>query len=311
MPETQNLTDKEFLLEAWKQSIDVQKHFNELGLKIRNTSITVLGAGLAATGFLVKENYILAINLQLYLPLLVSCSYAVLAISFPSTLYLSYTSIFVKYFYNRGIKWAVLLNSLAVFTVFLILVYFLIEKDELPNKLEVNLGGVCLFALALVTCIFYLLDRYWYHKLLKGAVSHATSVETKLDNLGVRHLDIGKHISKASSVNVGAAKLNSNAKLDLVYLPIIVSLFLISLILTFYGSSVVGKKPVEVAALNQEINSLKKEIEVISANKKATELVLKARVDSIETAFVNFRLQHYINNADTSNILNSANIGNN
>ena len=35
-------------LEVWKTTVDVQKHFNELELKIRNFAITVVGAFLAA-----------------------------------------------------------------------------------------------------------------------------------------------------------------------------------------------------------------------------------------------------------------------
>jgi hypothetical protein len=45
----------EYLLEVWKTTIDVQKHFNELEMRIRSVAITVLAAFLAAAGYSMKE----------------------------------------------------------------------------------------------------------------------------------------------------------------------------------------------------------------------------------------------------------------
>jgi hypothetical protein len=43
-------------IEIWKTIIDVQKHFNELEMRIRSVAVTVLAAFLAAAGFTMKEN---------------------------------------------------------------------------------------------------------------------------------------------------------------------------------------------------------------------------------------------------------------
>lgn len=43
-------------IEIWKTIIDVQKHFNELEMRIRNVAVTVLAAFLAAAGFTMKES---------------------------------------------------------------------------------------------------------------------------------------------------------------------------------------------------------------------------------------------------------------
>jgi hypothetical protein len=37
-------------LEIWKVTIDVQKHFNDLSIQVRNFAMTELGALLAAAG---------------------------------------------------------------------------------------------------------------------------------------------------------------------------------------------------------------------------------------------------------------------
>lgn len=49
----------EALLELWKETIGVQKHFNDLSLKVRNYLVTILGAIIAAVAYLYKENIVI------------------------------------------------------------------------------------------------------------------------------------------------------------------------------------------------------------------------------------------------------------
>jgi hypothetical protein len=44
-----------FAIEAWKKTVDVQQHFNDLGLRIRNLAITVLGAVFSVAGIILKD----------------------------------------------------------------------------------------------------------------------------------------------------------------------------------------------------------------------------------------------------------------
>lgn len=48
--------DKNLLLEAWKQCVDVQMHFNDMEMKIRSLAVTVITAISGAIGYLLKEN---------------------------------------------------------------------------------------------------------------------------------------------------------------------------------------------------------------------------------------------------------------
>lgn len=96
-------------LEVWKTTIDVQKHFNDLGLRVRSIAITVLGAFLAASSYALKEDEIVAVG----------------------GLQLSLTGMIL-------------------------------------------LGGlVCWFA-------FFVMDRLWYHRLLRASVQHGRIVEADL-----------------------------------------------------------------------------------------------------------------------------------
>ena len=51
-----SLVDNQFALETWKKTVDVQKHFNDLQLRVRNYSIVLIGAMIAAIGFTFKLN---------------------------------------------------------------------------------------------------------------------------------------------------------------------------------------------------------------------------------------------------------------
>lgn len=49
------MDEKEIGLEVWRTTIDVQKHFNEICIKIRSIGVTVLGGFLAVAGYSIKE----------------------------------------------------------------------------------------------------------------------------------------------------------------------------------------------------------------------------------------------------------------
>ncbi|MHB1287470.1 MAG: hypothetical protein ACYCYP_13140, partial [Leptospirales bacterium] len=55
-----SLNKSEFLItsyiELWKKVIEVQQHFNEIAMKIRNVAFSVFGAFLAFSGYIGKEH---------------------------------------------------------------------------------------------------------------------------------------------------------------------------------------------------------------------------------------------------------------
>ncbi|MFY0686580.1 MAG: hypothetical protein JXQ90_05415 [Cyclobacteriaceae bacterium] len=52
----------DFLVELWRETIGVQKHFNDLSLKVRSYLVTVLGGLIVAVAYLYKENVLIEIN---------------------------------------------------------------------------------------------------------------------------------------------------------------------------------------------------------------------------------------------------------
>ena len=63
---------------------------------------------------------------------------------------------------------------------------------------------------------FYLMDRFWYHRLLKGAVYAGAEAEKKLADLGLT-IDLGSQISRASPFTVFKRKVHSHHKMDWFY----------------------------------------------------------------------------------------------
>jgi hypothetical protein len=124
----------ERVLEAWKTTVGVQQHFNDLEMRIRSVAITVLGAFLAAAGFSMKE------KLQLEI-------------------------------FGRPL----------------------------------SLTGFILLAAAICWMLFYLMDRHWYHRLLRGAVTHGLSIE-KRAKAAWPDLGLTTAISKASPIILPARR---------------------------------------------------------------------------------------------------------
>ena len=48
--------DDKVLVEIWKKVVDVQQHFNDIELRIRNFALALIGAFLAVAGYTAKEN---------------------------------------------------------------------------------------------------------------------------------------------------------------------------------------------------------------------------------------------------------------
>jgi hypothetical protein len=123
---------------------------------------------------------------------------------------------------------------------------FLFEK-----RLSVSIGTVTvLFATFLpligivATYLFYFIDRYWYHKLLLGAVLQGGMIEEKYAQ-ELPELGLGKQISDQSPVELKSwfgrriadlvvsddrykrnKKLHSDAKIELFYKSIVLLFFL-------------------------------------------------------------------------------------
>lgn len=51
----------DYVIEAWKQTVEVQKHFNDLQLKLRTFIITLLIAVIGAAAFAIKEKAVVPV----------------------------------------------------------------------------------------------------------------------------------------------------------------------------------------------------------------------------------------------------------
>ncbi len=112
--------------------------------------------------------------------------------------------------------------------------------------------------------LFYLIDRYWFHRLLKGSVNHAIQIEKKYRET-IPELALSDEIGKESffvpkGVLWFAAKclvrhdrfrekgqLHSDGKLEIFYKSMMVVLFATSVLLAWLGGITLDKKGPPIA----------------------------------------------------------------
>lgn len=73
---------------------------------------------------------------------------------------------------------------------------------------------------------FYLMDRFWYHPLLKGAVAQARSIEDRLKGI-LPSITLSTAISDASPTALGPIRIHSQTKMSIFYLAVTVMLLLL------------------------------------------------------------------------------------
>lgn len=144
---TPNHNDQvEHQIEIWKKTIEVQQHFNDIGIRIRNFALTLILAVFGATGLAIKEN----LSVDVFG---IDCPFAIL-----------------------------------------LLIAGLIGWGSL-----------------------YLMDRYWYHRLLYGAVTHGIEIEKLIEDK-VQGIGLSKTIKEESSFKRrGRSVFGSKTRMDVFY----------------------------------------------------------------------------------------------
>jgi len=145
-------------LDVWKKTIDVQQHFNDLELRIRNYAVTLLAGLLGAAAFGLKENVRVVV-------------------------------------FDRSVSIAAPL-----------------------------LGAGIIGWLA-----FYFMDRFWYHRLLMGAVKHGSRLEAALRK-DIPEIGLTEAIGRESPIPIRLFgkiwSIRSARKMDLFYWVVVALLFL-------------------------------------------------------------------------------------
>lgn len=70
----------------------------------------------------------------------------------------------------------------------------------------------------IIMCAFYFMDKYWYHKLLKGSVLHAIDIEGVITDPGLK---LTTAIGDSSKVKLLGWEIDSNKKYYFFYYPLI------------------------------------------------------------------------------------------
>lgn len=165
------------VIDIWKKVVDVQQHFNDLELRIRNYALTLITALVAGIALLEKDK----IDLDVY---------------------------------GYNVHASALLGVV---------------------------GLLVLFA-------FYYMDKFWYHKLLKGAVKQGLYIENlyrnELPELGLTNA-IGASSPHHLPWPMAKTKIHSDDKYWIFYSPLFLGLFIITVCLFCRTSNPVNPLPVK------------------------------------------------------------------
>lgn len=118
----------EFEIDIWKKAIDVQMHFNDMGMKVRHIYFTIIAALVAFYGVIIRSQ---SVTIEL-------------------------------------------------------------------GFFEISYSVVIMMTIIFITYLFYFVDRFWYHRLLMGAVYSVSDLEKRFEKMG--YPSLGLHISKQSPV---------------------------------------------------------------------------------------------------------------
>jgi hypothetical protein len=109
------------------------------------------------------------------------------------------------------------------------------------------------------TWLFYFIDRYWYHRLLVGAVKHAIFIEKKYKNI-LPELSLSDAIGSSSPYSprlftrlmarllvsderfVKTGLLHSDGKMELFYKSVMLILAVVTIVLSFTGGIQFGRR---------------------------------------------------------------------
>ena len=153
------MDQEEVQIRVWEKTVDVQQHFNNIELQIRNYALTLFTAILAGIGYLLKEK----INIEI-----------------------------------QG---------------------FLVPTSALASLIGIVIMGS-----------FYFMDKYWYHKLLKGSVSHSMAIENILKG-GHPGIVLASTIKDNSPIKFLGVKIRSDGKFRFFYYPLILTFIILYAIL--------------------------------------------------------------------------------
>lgn len=182
-------------LDTWKQTVQVQQHFNDLELRIRNFAITLLLASLGAAGIAMKEGMKVPLgHLSWALPLLAAGLGASALLHFAE---------------RKLMRWFALAGGLAAAA-------WAVWQHEVFAIGNPPLASLILLAGLLGWSGCYFMDRWWYHRLLYGAVRQGLYIEERLREV-LPEASLTKAIGDASPFQLGAHHVRSSEKIDWFY----------------------------------------------------------------------------------------------
>lgn len=214
-----------YAVDVWKKVVDVQQHFNDIELRIRNFALTLFAAVVGAGGLALQNGTtvrlpaaamvggggLLALLLSVWI---MSLPKAVKPPDGETDGQKEQPEQRDKNGRTRKVYRKVILG---IGTVVLFVMLGILRSNEwLPYYWNVTLGALIFGAGVVAWAAFFFMDKYWYHRLLLGAVYHGIDIETRYAD---RLVDLGltKRIGAESPLSFAGRRVHSSDKMNIFY----------------------------------------------------------------------------------------------
>ena len=124
----------------------------------------------------------------------------------------------------------------------------LIFKEDVRVQIhgvDFPLASAIIFGAIPIWVGFYLMDRYWYHNFLIGAVKHGHFIEHRLGSV-LPELGLANAISKESPTKICKIKIHSSTKIHLFYWLGIIVLLIPSLLMALFARNIPNNKDSQI-----------------------------------------------------------------
>lgn len=168
--------------------------------------------------------------------------------------------------------------TLTAFTFIVAALGYVIKENIVFHIWSCNVKALTIFSFlgAVIIAMFFFMDKFWYHRFLRGAVTQAMSIEKKWGKL-IPEIRLSTAIGAASNFKVLGISMQSSKRFLFFYIPLIV-IFILLFIASFFITYKDNQDTKEIFYHSRVIDSL------IIQNSKLRDknIIMKLKNDSLK-----------------------------
>ena len=167
--------------------------------------------------------------------------------------------------------------TLTAFTFIIAALGYVIKENIVFHIWNHHIKALTIFTIlgALIIAMFFFMDKFWYHRFLRGAVSQAMYIEKKWKKI-IPEIQLSTAIGNASNFKLFGISMQSSKRFTFFYVPLII-IFLIM----FFASFFIDYKQDSTPASKEEHLEYINKLVIENNDLKENNSILKLKNDSL------------------------------